>query len=460
MADQTQGPTQGPAQVHQIPKPWMRGDFVVTDEAMVMAWLADLRTNGEIDFRYSGNSWYQYKNGIWREDEGGAAVDRLVAAFQRRVGEDVKKKDRTKVEIIKMHNAILRRAACELYMKADDFDADDLHIANIDFISNGHTPDGDTFAQLPHAKEHYISKCCSVAPINMPTPKWDAFLKRVQPDPDVREFLYRAFGYCLTGLTIEQCFLFLFGVGQNGKGTFIDTMRAIFGSYAAKASINLLIRQKFQQHPEELAQLRGIRLVVANETDKGVAFDEAKLKQMSSDEPIRARLMRQNSFELRLRATFVVVGNHRPNLTDTNKAMHRRILLVPFNVIIPDDEKNKRLKDDLIAEYPGILYKLLLGLRDYQDIGLAPPEVITNATDDYVQEEDAVGLWVEDADIKGQANDFTSSNKLYQSWCAWAVDHGEPKGSEKALTQALKAKDYCEYDKGKRPRGFWGLRID
>jgi putative DNA primase/helicase len=194
------------------------------------------------------------------------------------------------------------------------------------------------------------------------------------PDPQVRAFLYRFFGYALTGNTDEQCFVFLFGSGQNGKGTFLETIRSIWGSYAAQASINLLTRQHHERQPEELAALRGVRLVIAHETDRGTSWDEAKLKAMVSGERIRARYMFRDSFEFTPKFKIAVSGNNKPALGDVHKAMRRRILLVPFNVEIPHSEKNINLKRDLVPEYPGILYKFLIGLHEYSPHRASNPQ--------------------------------------------------------------------------------------
>jgi len=62
-------------------------------------------------------------------------------------------------------------------------------------------------------------------------------LQKVMPDPDRRAFC-SATGYCLLGLTVEQCLLFFYGAGRNGKSTFIDLIVEIVGDYAVSMSID------------------------------------------------------------------------------------------------------------------------------------------------------------------------------------------------------------------------------
>jgi hypothetical protein len=78
-----------------------------------------------------------------------------------------------------------------------------------------------------------------------PHPSWDAFLLRVTAgDVELVKFLQRFIGYCMTGHTSEHVFLFIYGTGRNGKGTFVNTIMKIFGDYAAVASIATFLSSK------------------------------------------------------------------------------------------------------------------------------------------------------------------------------------------------------------------------
>jgi putative DNA primase/helicase len=70
----------------------------------------------------------------------------------------------------------------------------------------------------PHRAGDYISKLGQVAYVpDAPAPEFHKFFQTVQPDPAVRLFLQRFFGYSLLGLTKEQCLLFFYGAGRNGQ---------------------------------------------------------------------------------------------------------------------------------------------------------------------------------------------------------------------------------------------------
>ena len=62
-----------------------------------------------------------------------------------------------------------------------------------------------------------------------------------RPIPELRAFLQRFIGYCLTGATTEHKFVFAYGTGANGKSTFINTISAILGDYATVADVGTFI---------------------------------------------------------------------------------------------------------------------------------------------------------------------------------------------------------------------------
>jgi len=436
--------------------PWMRPDFLPTTEAMGAAWLLDMRDKGIEDFCFFGGRWHIFTNGIWQRDESGA-VGRSVGLFLRTVGSDTRKaKHRASIESYAMRTGIISNARDELGKIADDFDKDPHLLGTPDGVIAMNDDDDDTLR--PHRKEHYMTKCAAVSPIEMPTPRWDAFLWRVcAENREVIAYLYRWFGYCLTGSTDEQVFVFLYGYGQNGKGVLLDTILGIMGSYAASASIDLFVKRRTERHPEEFAQLRGARLVVAAETNKGIPWDEARLKHLVSGDRVRAREMRQNSFEYTPHFKITISGNHKPVIGSVDKAMRRRIHLVPFTVEIPDEERNLHLRVELRDEWPGILWKLLQGQRDWKRNGLQPPETILTASEEYVEEEDSVAQWLAE-DTLPDLDARTSISVLYQDWQVWAKNAGEAPGSRKAFAAALDAHKFKRYRVG-RERGFMAIRL-
>ena len=196
----------------------------------------------------------------------------------------------------------------------------------------------------------YMTKAtaCSAAPPGTPHPQWSAFLDRITAgDAELQAFLQRYIGYCCTGLTTEHAFVFAYGTGANGKSTFINTIARIFGDYATVADMGTFIASNTERHPTDLAKLRGARLVVAQETQKGRRWDETKIKALTGGDRLTARFMRQDFFDFVPTFKLFIAGNHKPRLGTVDEAMRRRLLLVPFTVRIPAGERDPELAEKL-----------------------------------------------------------------------------------------------------------------
>src|SRR5262249_40031648 len=122
--------------------------------------------------------------------------------------------------------------------------------------------------RAPDPKDYITKKtACAAAPAGTPHPLWSGFLERITAgDVELQGFLQRYIGYCCTGITTEHVFVFAYGTGANGKGTFINTIVRIFGDYATIADMNTFLVSNSERHPTDLAKLHGARLVVAQET--------------------------------------------------------------------------------------------------------------------------------------------------------------------------------------------------
>ena len=86
-------------------------------------------------------------------------------------------------------------------------------------------------------------------------------------DTSVQEYLQRVSGYMLTGIVSEEVLFVLYGIGNNGKSTYRETVHALIGDYALAADAGLLTeRKKAGGATEEIARLKGRRFVAVNET--------------------------------------------------------------------------------------------------------------------------------------------------------------------------------------------------
>jgi putative DNA primase/helicase len=289
------------------------------------------------------------------------------------------------------------------------------------------------------------------------SPTWERFLDQITcGDRQLRRFLLQFFGYGLTDDVREECLLFLFGSGGNGKGTLVRTVARIMGDYAVASDMATFTASKHDRHPTELAKLAGARMVTATETEQGRAWAWARIKELTGNErPISARFIRRDHFEFYPTAKLVFTGNHRPNLPSTDEATARRMRLVPiqFSAREPDDTLKMRLE----AEAPAILRSLIDGCLDWQSHGLqrAPCEIA--ATNEYLAEQDLFSQWV-DADCTTGPNDTATRAALFAAWVAFAAANGEAAGTSRDFGQRMRTAGFQEIKNVPSHHGMRGYR--
>lgn len=261
-------------------------------------------------------------------------------------------------------------------------------------VANG-TLDLRTGQLRPADRADLLTKAAPV--VYAPTatcPQWEAFLDRILGgDKELIRYVQKAASYSLTGLDTEECFFVLHGVGQNGKSTLVETLSALLGTdYAQQATPDLLMQKKQDRHATELAVLRGARLVASVETGQGKRLNESLIKSMTGGDRIRANFMHQETFEFRPEFKVWLSTNHKPVITGTDLGIWQRIRLIPFNVQIPDNERDGAFKTRLreSAALSGILNWAIEGALLWQQEGLKPPQAVTEATQAYREEMDVL----------------------------------------------------------------------
>jgi putative DNA primase/helicase len=366
------------------------------------------------DLRYvaAWGKWLEWQSGCWRED----AKLKVFALIRKTCKQHGIEKARMAKMTADVHSLV--RADPRLAATADQWDADP-------WLLN--TPTSMVDLRTGEARKHNPLAYCTkitAAGARGDCPRWLAFLKRVMGDDEpLIAYLKRALGYCLTGDTSEQALFFAHGVGQNGKTVLMTTVADLLGDYCQATPIETFTESKTDRHPTELARMRGARLVTATETEGGRFWAESRLKEITGGERVAARFMHKDFFEYQPQFKPFISGNHKPRLRSVGKAMRRRVNMIPFFVVIPDDERDPNLVAKLKAEWAGILQWMIDGCLDWQEHGLAPPEAVTNATDAYFAGEDGYADWIADRceQVRGH---WARSSQLFASWKDWAEKAG------------------------------------
>lgn len=280
-------------------------------------------------------------------------------------------------------------------------------------------------------------------------PAWLAFLDRIMGgDQEMIGFLQRAVGYSLTGSVKEQCLFVCYGAtGGNGKSTFLDTIRAVVGDYAVHTRADTFMKDARKSGiPNDIAALRGARLVTASEPEQGAVLDESIIKEMTGDNAMTARFLNREFFTFAPTFKVWLATNHRPVIRSTGRATWRRMRLIPFEVSIPEAEWDRELLPRLLAERAGILRWAVHGCGDWFAGGLRPPARVTEATNAYRQDMDILGEFIAERCVIGETERVANA-ELYRSFASWQRDTGEAVRSQRWLTRALQDRAYKREDR-------------
>ncbi|MFL6353362.1 MAG: phage/plasmid primase, P4 family [Bryobacteraceae bacterium] len=271
---------------------------------------------------------------------------------------------------------------------------------------------GDLMTQMSPVRYDATATC----------PLWEKFLSEVfAGNKDLIPFIQTYVGYSLTGLTKEEYLVVLHGGGRNGKGTFIKTLSEMFGDYGMTTDFNTFVDkgENSRAPRDDVANMKGKRLVTSQETREGAKLAEALVKWLTGGDKLRARKLHENSSEMDPTWKILLATNHKPEISGDDIGIWSRIKLVPFIVSFVGRE-DKNLKENLMSELPGILRWAIEGCNTYMSKGLVFPQAVLDATSEYKKESDKLGQWLEECCVlnKGLQKWGFELYASYEKWCS------------------------------------------
>ncbi len=420
------------------------------DEISVGKVYAEKHLDG-LRYDHTNNNWHRWNNFCWELDE----INKTLwdaSRFTKILFDGCEKPPKPTMKFVK---AALERASVEpgIGVTTEVWDRHDFLLG-----APHSTVDLTTGGTVKSNPDNLISKSTGVDP-HGDCPRWVSFINEItQGDADLALYLQKVSGYCLTGSTREQALFFLYGPGGNGKSVFVEAIAEAMGDYAVATPAGTFAAGGFDRHPTEIARMVGARLVYASETEDGRKWNAARIKQLTGGDKIAARFMRQDFFEFTPRFKIIILGNHKPSLTNVTEGERRRLHIIPLEFV--PDEPDHRLADKLKGEAGGILEWMIEGASLWNEQGLGKPKIVSEATNEYFAEQDLFRQWLDD-DCRyepGNTHLFETAGKLFKSWRDYAKDAGEDTETRKSFGDRLRRANLRPYMKrlGRKSQRVWG----
>jgi len=420
---------------------------------------------GKICYRHDRREWFVWRTPVWRPDNDGEIGRLALAAVRERQTQalniqDIDKRKKALSFLLqsengyRLHSLIeIARSLKPLAKSGEEFDRQEMLLAVQNGIINLET--GDFREGEP---EDYLTQCAGTYyDPDAKAPRWERFIGEIfQNDQDLIAFIQRAVGYTLTGLTREQMFFFAYGIGSNGKGTFLKILGALLGDYARVTSFSTFTKDRSQEgHKDDLMALEGARYVYAQESKTVGTLAEEILKNLAGEDDISGSRKFEHEHTFKPLFKVWLAANNRPKVKDVTDGFWRKVTMIPFDASFKDNP-DLNLKQELLVELPGILNWALEGARAYLLNGLARPDVCKREAQLWRSDNDPLAEFLETCKIGDEYEVQTSA--LYQEYEKFCQLAGQKTVSLTAFSPLVEAHGF-KRQKRKNGRFFIGIGL-
>lgn len=263
--------------------------------------------------------------------------------------------------------------------------------------------------------------------------RWQGFLDfATSGDKELQDWLQKAVGYSLTGMTNLDVMFLVYGPPGSGKNTFVETVFNALGKngYAWRMDSNVLVANEGKRNSSDeyhMAELRGRRMIWVDELPEGDRLKENQVKQITGSGTLSARSPGEKPFTFESKGKLWITTNHRPIITDD--AMWRRMRPIPLpNIPDKPDPSLKQYLSDPEGGLPAVFSWAVEGAIKYLSSSEIDPlgwcTVVKEASESYRKNEDRIGAFLAEEIIENEGGSLLV-NSLFQTYRMWSESRGE-----------------------------------
>lgn len=290
-----------------------------------------------------------------------------------------------------------------------------------------HSPDRLTFTCIK-AKYDPNAKC----------PVFDSFLFWVtHGNPQLLERFWMALGSLLIYPTRGKFFIFMEGVSNSGKSVLGNFCQRL---YPKESVSNIRLRTM----KENFGLMRLLGAVINFELDmpntKLNAEVVSRLKQITGGDSIDVPRKYLSSVTLERQIKFVFASNHPLCLDGEDDAFEKRIVYLPFDRAVPDDQQDPYLGDKIWAERNAIVTKALHYARKLIQLNYIFPKIPQVDSAKYVVQNSSIksaGQFVQESCERCDPDVVTALEDLYNAYLDFCKEKDVWACSRSAFKEAL-----------------------
>jgi putative DNA primase/helicase len=429
------------------------------------------KEHGEITLHHRNGDFWKW-NGMKYKRLSPGDVDALITEFAKRYLDAIYQNGNTVAPPVKRALvADIRQALAAIVHVSDDLDPP-IWIGKDNrgpFLAfkNGLLPIAalESGADVAHLQPHSANWFSTVAydysfSRTATCPQWLLFLNQVlEGDAERIAVLQEWFGYTLTYDNGQQKLLLNIGEGANGKSVAADVWTGVLGA----DNVSSVPLERFGGDFDLFSTLGKLANFCAEPgpLEKRV---EGILKQFIGEDRMYFNRKFRDPVHARPTARVIVMSNNLPTFKDRTEGIWRRAMIMPFNVTIPEAQRDPKLAARLKQELPGIFLWAWEGRRRlYQQKGFTKSIACDEAAREFRREADPARLFLTEhccADAQGKVG----SEFLYGAYKDWSTRNGHGFIDEREFGKVVRRVYKIEKKRPKtgelRVPTYYGIRFE